>query len=261
FSDTGTNWGSPGNLATFQVDSWSDSTITFTVPNPSGTGGQWHVTPGTPASVRVTTSTGSTSDAAVLEIAPSANQAAYYDNVGISPDTNQACANYDGDGYSYSAQALASAGLSPGAAVKADGATLTWPKVTPCSADNILAAGQTVLLPGESGPTKLVLLGSSSNGSSSGTVTIHYTDGSTSTGTVSFNDWAGGPSGADTAIATMPYRNTTGGRSQPITMYVYATSVPVSSAKTVASVTLPDVAGHVGSRTTAMHVFALGLGG
>ncbi len=36
FSDNGTNWGAPGNTATFTVDSWSDTAITFTVPTPSG---------------------------------------------------------------------------------------------------------------------------------------------------------------------------------------------------------------------------------
>ena len=39
FSDNGTNWGAPGNTATFTVDSWSDTAITFTVPTPSGTNG------------------------------------------------------------------------------------------------------------------------------------------------------------------------------------------------------------------------------
>ena len=39
FSDNGTNWGAPADLATFTVDSWSDSAITFTVPQPSGTNG------------------------------------------------------------------------------------------------------------------------------------------------------------------------------------------------------------------------------
>ena len=36
FSDNGTNWGAPGNAASFTIDSWSDTAITFTVPTPSG---------------------------------------------------------------------------------------------------------------------------------------------------------------------------------------------------------------------------------
>ena len=34
FSDNGTNWGAPRDQATFTIDSWSDSAITFTVPQP-----------------------------------------------------------------------------------------------------------------------------------------------------------------------------------------------------------------------------------
>ena len=58
FSDNGTNWGAPGDLAGFTVDSWSDSAVTFTVPEPSGTNNEWSVTPGTTATVSVTTSAG-----------------------------------------------------------------------------------------------------------------------------------------------------------------------------------------------------------
>ena len=58
----------------------------------------------------------------------------------------------------------------------------------------------------------------------------------------------------------MPYRNSTGGSSQTITMYVFAATVPVDSSKTVESVTLPDVGNTVASGNTAMHIFALSLG-
>jgi predicted alpha-1,2-mannosidase len=260
FSDNGINWGAPGNAASLTIDSWSNTSITFTVPTPSGSNGQWHVFPGTNATVAVVPAGGSPSDAAVLQIAPSANPAAYYDNTGISPDNNQQCANYDGDGYSYSADALAKAGLTPGSTVTADGLTFTWPNVPACQADNILASGQTMLVNGKAGDTRIGFLGSSSNGSSSGTVVIHYTDGTTSTQKLSFNDWASGPGNGDTTVATMPYRNSISGNSQSITMYVFATTVAVNSHKTVASITFPDVSNSVGSSTTAMHIFAVSAG-
>jgi predicted alpha-1,2-mannosidase len=260
FSDNGTNWGSPGNAATFKIDSWSDTAITFTVPAPSGPNGQWSVAPGTDASVTVVNNSGAASDTPVVEITPTSNPGDYYDNAGISPDSNQSCANYDGDGYSYSADALAKDNLTPGATVNADGLSFTWPNVPACSPDNILAAGQTMLVNGTSGASKLGLLGSSTNGSSQGTIVINYTDGTSSTQTVPFNDWASGPGGGDTAVATMPYRNAVSGGSQSITMYVFATTVPVDSSKTVASVTFPDVSNQVGSSVTAMHIFAVSLG-
>ena len=190
--------------------------------------------------------------------APTDNIADYYDNVGISTDTDQGAGDFDGGGYSYSATALANAGLAPGATVTADGVTFTWPSVAAGAPDNILAAGQPMLLNGTAGQTTLGLLGSSSNGASSGTITIFYTDGTSSTGTVSFNDWAGGPGNGDTAVATMPYRNSSSGTSQSISMYIYATTVAVDATKTVESLVLPDLNGS--DSGTAMHIFTLALG-
>jgi hypothetical protein len=63
FSDAGTNWGAPPDLATFSVDSWGDNQVTFTIPSPSGSGGQWHVFPGSTATVTVTTADGTSSTA------------------------------------------------------------------------------------------------------------------------------------------------------------------------------------------------------
>ena len=78
---------------------------------------------------RSSNSSGAASDQPDLQITPTANPADYYDNAGISPDNNQACANYDGVGFSYSADALAKAGITPGGTVNADGLTFTWPNV------------------------------------------------------------------------------------------------------------------------------------
>jgi hypothetical protein len=114
-----------------------------------------------------------------------------------------------------------------------------------------------VLLNGTAGQTALGLLGSSSNGTSSGTMTIFYTDGTTSSGTVSYGDWASGPATGDTTVATMGYRNSPSGQDN-INMYVYVTTVAVDSTKTVESVVLPDV--NSTDSGSAMHIFAMGLG-
>lgn len=259
FSDNGIDWGAPGS-APVQIDSWSDTAITFSVPAASGINGELHVYPGTPASVTVVNSTGAVSDSPILQITPTANPSDYYDNIGISPDNDQACANIDGDGFSYSATGLANAGLTPGATVTAGTLTFTWPDVAPCAPDNILAAGETMLVNAKAGQTTLGLLGSSTNGAAQGTIVINYTDGTSSTQTLSFNDWAGGPGNGDTAVATMPYRNSVSGSSQTLKMYVFATTVPVDPAKIVASIVFPDVSNHVGVGVTAMHIFAVALG-
>ncbi|HZC74027.1 MAG TPA: TIM-barrel domain-containing protein [Jatrophihabitans sp.] len=58
FVDGDTSWGAPFDGATFVVNSWSDTKITFTIPTPSGPGGIWHVTPGDTATVNVNTAGG-----------------------------------------------------------------------------------------------------------------------------------------------------------------------------------------------------------
>jgi hypothetical protein len=68
FSDDGINWGAPPDSATFTIDSWSDDKITFTVPEPSGTNGTWHVDPGSTATITVTSSLGTVSNTGTVTI-------------------------------------------------------------------------------------------------------------------------------------------------------------------------------------------------
>ena len=75
-------------------------------------------------------------------------------------------------------------------------------------------------------------------------MTITYTDGTTSTGTLGMTDWTlggggGTPQFGDVTVATTPYRDATDGSQQEINTYIFAATVPVDGSKTVASVTLP----------------------
>src|SRR5262249_47806035 len=63
--------------------------------------------------------------------------APFYNISGISSDGAATTADYDGDGYSYSEQALAAAGLTPGGTVTIGGITYTWPDVPAGQADAI----------------------------------------------------------------------------------------------------------------------------
>lgn len=144
--------------------------------------------------------------------------------------------------------------------VKADGLSFTWPNAQPCNPDNILAAGQTIAVSGATGSNALGFLEASTNGSSQGAVTINYTDGTSSTATLAASDWANGPSSTETAVATMSYRNSTGGSSVGPTVYIYATTVPVDPTKTVASITLPSVSNTTNGGATAMHIWSISLG-
>ena len=200
-------------------------------------------------------------DAAVSLFVPYRTLADAYGNAGISADGDQAAGNFDGQGDSYSASALSAAGLAPGARVTAaNGLTFSWPETAPGTADNMLTAGQTVLLPARPGATALGLLGASCNGGAYGTIVIRYTDGTTASEIMYFNDWASGPASSDSVIATMGYRNRASGSSQSVTVYVYSTTVPLDPSKTVAAVTFPDRSDHVSVNVTATHVFAVTTG-
>ncbi|HEX6454099.1 MAG TPA: GH92 family glycosyl hydrolase [Trebonia sp.] len=170
----------------------------------------------------------------------------YYNVNGISSDGAATTANYDGDGYSYSQQALAAAGLTPGGTFTSGGTTYTWPNVPADQPDAIETAGQTIPVNAPAGSSSIGFVGSAVNAGttpSTGTVTVNYTDGSTSTATLTMTDWtlgggSGSPAAGDTVAAETPYRDYNGG-SQQVNTYLFSNTVPVDSSKTVASITLP----------------------
>jgi len=179
--------------------------------------------------------------------------APFYNNTGISNDTDQAAANMDGLGFSYSEQALTAAGLAPGASITSGGVQYNWPSAAAGQPDNLVAAGQVITVPAVTGATELGVIGSATNGPSSGTLTITYTDGTTQTATLGLSDWAGSTSFGNGIAASMPYRNSSGGSSQQLGMRVYTDNIPLEAGKSVASVTLPN-----GANQGLLHVFALG---
>ena len=133
--------------------------------------------------------------------------AATFNNAGISDDAAPAAANLDAVGSSFSAQALAADGWSPGAVYTlADGATVTVPQIAPGQSDNTVAAGQTFADAGSGGALDLVA--TSTNGTTAGTGTVTYGDGTTQSFAMSVPDWWGGTVGI---AAVAPYRNSTSG--------------------------------------------------
>ena len=185
----------------------------------------------------------------------------YYTNIGISADGGSGAANYDGDGYSYSANALAAQGVKPGAAVTSDGVTYNFPNVQAGQLDNIEANGQTIPL-APTTATKIGLIGSATNApatGTTGTLTVTFTDGSTQQIPVNFGDWTLGagseqPPAGDQTIATTTYRNANGGSSnQTVNTYLFAFDGTLTTGKTVASVTLPS------PNSGDFHVFAIGF--
>jgi len=181
-----------------------------------------------------------------------------YNNNGISDDSATHTANYDGSGNSYSQQALTAVGLAPGAVFAFNGVKFTWPNIPSGMSDNYLCDGQTLLTTSPSGATTLAFLGSATNGPSTGTGLITYTDGTTQSFTLTLSDWTlnGGkssPSAGNSIAATTTYRNTPTGK-QARTTEVFYVQFSLAAGKTVQSVTLPTLVsqGH-------LHVFTLGF--
>ncbi|GAA1354407.1 GH92 family glycosyl hydrolase [Catellatospora bangladeshensis] len=202
-------------------------------------------------------SNGQRSTISVLVADPGSLRAAF-DNIGTSPDDDQAVGNFDGQGWSYSRKALGEQGLSPGATVTRDGIAYTWPTSPVGEADNVTASGQTVTV--NATGTRLGLLGSGASGRASGTLTVTYEDGTTQTADVGLSDWALGgnpstpPSFDNRIVATTPYRNSPSGTPQQIKVFVFATAPIALQPKPVRSVTLPS---SVSGGT--FHVFAIGV--
>ncbi|BCL80086.1 BglX family protein [Ktedonobacteria bacterium brp13] len=181
---------------------------------------------------------------------PYSSLAQAFNNVGVSDDSNPSVGNYDGSGFSYSAQSLAQAGLTPGATVSHQGISFTWPNVPSGVADNVTVNGQMVLFSG-SGST-LGFLGASTFGTQSGNGTITYTDGTTQQFTLTLADWyanAAAP-GGDIVATAANWNQPAGSTFGPHAVSVYYTAINLQAGKTIQTITLPQ--------NSNMHVFALG---
>lgn len=190
---------------------------------------------------------------------PAASLAAAFDNIGVTDDANPTIGNIDGAGSSFSAQALQAAGVTPGGPVTANGLSFTWPNVAIGADDNAVAAGGAFDISG-TGNTLSFLL-TATYGPATGTGQVVYTDGTTSTFTVTVPDWHAGCTSATApgvAIYT-PYRNRPTGKNT-LPVCVYTASTPLTAGRTVARVVLPHVSDDVVQGSPALHVFAATIG-
>jgi hypothetical protein len=197
--------------------------------------------------------------------APYASLSAAYDNTAITNDDDTDPASgftgFDGTGSCYSAQALAADGLTPGTTVSIGGVSLTWPGATTAEPDNAVASGQVISLAGAGTGSTLALAGASDDGAASGTATVLYSDGSTQTFTLTFNDWwLDAALTGTTIVATTPYLNEIGGQSSHA-VSVYGTTVQLTPGKTPAYLILPDISSSSTGSGNSMHVFSVGIGG
>jgi predicted alpha-1,2-mannosidase len=185
----------------------------------------------------------------------------YLNNNGVSSDDDSPAANFDGGGYSYSAKALAAAGVTSGSTLSSGDFRFTWPKVNPGDPDNIAVGGGGQVLDAPAAPagaSRLSLLGSASNGAASGTVTLTYTDGTTQEEQIGFSDWTLGggsrqPSYGNSVVVRTDHRDVSGGGTQTVETDLFSTApIVLASGEQLQSVTLPDT---VSGGT--IHVFAI----
>jgi hypothetical protein len=130
----------------------------------------------------------------------------------------------------------------------------TWPNVPPAQPDNVLANGQAILVSGHG--SQIGFLGASNNAPLSGSGTVYYTDGTSSSFTLSVgNFWY--PAGQNnTQVAAVNFANYPTGSSGH-TVYVFSVSVPTDPTKTLQAIVLPRITGTVAGYQAAMHIFAI----
>lgn len=164
----------------------------------------------------------------------SVNLSAAYNRIGISMDgmTFSQTSSLDNCRASYSANLL--------------GSTRIWNDAVfnlgpPNAPDAISSTGNTVLLP-SSGFSSLMMLAAGVNGNQAAqTFSVNYRDGTTASFTQSLSDWMTpqGYSGESKAV-TMAYRDCCDGTQDKYPFYLYGYAFGLNSAKTVASITLPN---------------------
>ena len=177
--------------------------------------------------------------------------AATYNNAGITDDANVTAGTFDGGVASYSAQALAAVGLSPGATVNHDGQTFIWPDVSPAQPDNTATDGQVIAVSGRG--AKIGFLGAGCCGDQTGTVYITYTDGSITQAPLSFADWwTDAPVPGTDIVARSPWNVPPDNPDPDHLVSVYYTAIPLDPGKTVRFITLPT--------NGDLHVFAMVIG-
>lgn len=224
------------------------------------------VAAGTPGSARVPFRMESdrvqVTGAELLVSVPYANIVDGYANVGVTADADVAPptlgVGFDGARSSFSAEALAAAGVTPGRTFTVDGVTVRWPDVPTAEQNNVVANRQSVTL--NASGTRLGILAAATYGPASGDWIVHYSDGTSATVRLSTPDWTSAPPAGSHVLATMPYRNNADTGHPQSRSQLFFQSIPLEATKTVTAVTLPVVSESPVQGQPALHVFDIAVG-
>ena len=157
----------------------------------------------------------------------------YFTVDGFSPESNKKDGNYDGGSWSYAAD-LVPANITYG------GAPYTFGPFTNGSKNVAVPSGQTIPLT-KGKYASIRFLGTSVQQKNPGVFTIRYADGSTTTTTLTLEDWcASNPTGQNIALTMNHRHNSYQGTDQQLTNYIYAYSLIPNATKQVVSITLPN---------------------
>lgn len=174
--------------------------------------------------------------------------ASAFNSVGITDDSHPGGDLYNGD-WSYSAQALAAAGLSPGAIVQYGGVSFQWPATAPGTPDNVSGGPWKWVAANGRGNT-LGMLGATTRGPIFEDGIAVYTDGTADPYEAQLPNWIVSPGAASTAAA-MPYRNHSGGQNN-VGVFIDLMKMPVNPDKQVAGVLVPT--------DPYFHLFSIAVG-
>ncbi|MBQ1091926.1 GH92 family glycosyl hydrolase [Streptomyces sp. B93] len=179
-------------------------------------------------------------------------------NVGVTPNGAGNTGSLDLSDNSLSRERLAEAGAAPGARLPLGdtGIRFTWPDTEPGEPDNWIPHGQRIDM-GGARATGISFLGLATNGPSSGTAVVEYTDGSTQEVGVQLTDWTPGTNHqfGNQPLVTTTGRNRADGGTDTVQTKVFGT-VPrlLDPDKRVAAVVLPQ-----GTDRGVMHIFDVAL--
>jgi hypothetical protein len=248
---SGWSAGNPVSLGTVAPGHTAKATFTVTPPSSQS--------PGSFTFTAVATASGLTPLVGTAQAeTPYGSLTSAFDDAGVSADTGTGAADLDGSGYSFSATALADAGVTPGSTVTAGGLSFTWPAAAAGQSDNVVAEGQEITM--DRSGKDLGFLDTATYGPASGEGTIIYADGSTQAFTLNVPDWYDGPPSGSSAAITMAYRNAPGNSQDDSPVYAYEQSVPLDSTSEVAAVVLPDTSQGLDAGSAAVHIFAMTTG-
>lgn len=199
----------------------------------------------------MTSATNSSWGTGTGDVPPSFNdQRNAYNAVGTGQIGTANAGSLDVGGVTLPRSTLASAGATPGAALQYGGVTYPWPNSAPLKPDHWVPNGQAVTINARA--TKVGFLGVATNGPSSGTAKIVFTDGTSQNAAITFPDWTSGVT--EGAVITGTGRLSSGGTLDSSTWRLYTAGVvSVPADKRISQIVLPsDVTSGL------MHIFAVG---